>query len=99
MEGLTQFVSKSFENKTKVEVCDNTSETVWTAHAASRDRPSSSPSSHIDAETSIDCDVTVDDEPTDLSVSKIDVCSSRAVTPEESIEPDESGKNTILYFY
>ncbi|KAH3877540.1 hypothetical protein DPMN_001414 [Dreissena polymorpha] len=27
MEGLTQFVSKSFENKTNVKVGDNTSET------------------------------------------------------------------------
>ena len=82
MEGLTNFVSKSFEEKSKetqenvdkkFKICD-----ILTENESSN--PGHTSTAHDN------------DEPKDLSMIKIDVCSSRPETPIEDTSGFESGK-------
>lgn len=82
MEGLTEFVSKSFEEKSKgiLEAADKALKHVDTC-VASRE------SSPVQV-----CDDIDEDEPKDLSLVKIDVCSSRPDTPQIERPEFDSGK-------
>lgn len=91
MEGLAEFVSKSFEDKSK-ETIEANEKTLRTAdtYVVSRD---SSPV-HVD-------DVVDDEVPTDLSLVKIDVCSSRPDTPQDERHEFDTGeiKEYILLLF
>ncbi|KAL4219752.1 hypothetical protein ACF0H5_020166 [Mactra antiquata] len=71
MEGLTEFVSKSFEEKAK-ETMENVDKAMRHVDTHSREN------------SPVEVDVEKDsDEPADLSFVKIDVCSSRTNSPTE----------------
>lgn len=92
MEGLANFVSKSFEENTQ-----NQNLNLETREKSSRcedkvaadDIPKSTCKAHVP----------LDDEPKDLSLVKIDVCSSRPETPHDDPAGFESGKFHISINY
>ncbi|XP_052783092.1 short stature homeobox protein 2-like [Mya arenaria] len=91
MEGLTNFVSKSFEEKQSVSSSETTADKpMKPASSKQKDTAIASPegiASSPDTARAPD-----DDVPRDLSVVKIDVCSSRPETPTEESAGYESGE-------
>lgn len=82
MEGLTEFVSKSFEEKAK-----ETMENVDKAMRHVDTNPNTRENSPVEIDVDKDCD-----EPADLSFVKIDVCSSRTNSPADDRPEFDSGK-------
>lgn len=92
MEGLTEFVSKSFEEKSK-----GINETADKCLKNAENSSGSRESSPVQV-----CDDMEENVPKDLSMVKIDVCSSRPETPEHEHQDFDSGKDKkllVLYLF
>ena len=83
MEGLANFVSKSFEENSQVLNLEFREKQTNIEDKVTADDSEQSPSNEH---------VPVDDEPKDLSLMKINVCSSRPETPADDQSGLDSGR-------
>ena len=83
MEGLANFVSKSFEENSQVLNLEFREKQTKIEDKVTADDSEQSPSNEH---------VSVDDEPKDLSFMKINVCSSRPETPADDQSGLDSGR-------
>lgn len=83
MEGLAKFVSKSFEEKSAVLNLEFREKQTKSEDNVSVDDDDKSPGN---------AHVLVDDEPKDLSLVKVNVCSSRPETPQDDRSEFDSGR-------